>query len=51
MPFLDEETAARLLPCAGSELSLLVTFAPASGASFKAHPMEIIKLQAGGWTV
>lgn len=29
-----------------AEVAMLVTFAPAEGGAFKAHPMELVKLQA-----
>ena len=44
--FLDADTATRMLPCAGYQLALLVTFAPVAGPPFKAHPLDIIKMQA-----
>ena len=43
--FIDPDTAGRMLPCAGSELALLVTFAPVAGPPFKAHPLPLIQLQ------
>ena len=43
--FIDADTAGRMLPCNGSQLTLLVTFAPIDGPPFKAHPIDLIKLQ------
>ncbi|KAG2439972.1 hypothetical protein HXX76_004091 [Chlamydomonas incerta] len=37
---------SRLDSVAGCELALLVTFVPVGAAPFKAHPLEIVKLQA-----
>ena len=43
--FIYADTVGRMLPCNGSQLTLLVTFAPIDGPPFKAHPINMIKLQ------
>lgn len=43
---LDDDTRQRASALAGMELAMLVTFVPASGQAFKAHPIQWMKAQA-----